>query len=114
MLLKLNPNVWTDGTLVLDEVSGASSSGYRLYAHLPGQSWSSRRWCHLDDLGPLGGVVDSCGGFCSVPGPLQQSSSAVILALQASAAVHVGVDNLNVVRHVGRLLDGCRSSCPAC
>ena len=28
------------------------------------------------------------------------------LALQASDAVHVGVDNLNVVRHVGRLLGG--------
>ena len=37
----------------------------------------------------------------------------VILALEASTAVHQGVDNLNVVRHVGRLLDGCRSSWPA-
>ena len=30
----------------------------------------------------------------------------MILALQSSDAVHVGVDNLGVVRHVGRLLDG--------
>ena len=30
----------------------------------------------------------------------------VILALQSAGAVHVGVDNLGVVRHVGRLLDG--------
>ena len=30
----------------------------------------------------------------------------VILALQSSGAVHLGVDNLSVVRHVGRLLDG--------
>ena len=30
----------------------------------------------------------------------------VILALQATNAVHLSVDNLNVVRHVGRLLDG--------
>ena len=29
-----------------------------------------------------------------------------ILALQASGGAHLGVDNLNVVRHVGRLLDG--------
>ena len=28
------------------------------------------------------------------------------MALQSSGAVHLGVDNLNVVRHVGRLLDG--------
>ena len=30
----------------------------------------------------------------------------LLLALQATNAVHLGVDNLNVVRHVGRLLDG--------
>ena len=30
----------------------------------------------------------------------------VILALQSSGAVHLGVDNHGVVRHVGRLLDG--------
>ena len=35
-----------------------------------------------------------------------------ILALQSSDAVHVGVDNLGVVRHVGRLLDDCFSAAP--
>ena len=50
-------------------------------------------------------------------GPLQTVQRAefweVVLALQATDAVHLGVNNLNVVRHVGRLLDGVRSSCPA-
>ena len=49
-------------------------------------------------------------GFCSVPLPLQTVQRAelwgVILALQSGDAVHIGVDNLGVVRHVGRLLDG--------
>ena len=36
----------------------------------------------------------------------------VILALQTSRAVHLGVDNLGVVRHVGRLLGGCRGPKP--
>ena len=36
----------------------------------------------------------------------------VILALQSSDAVHVGVDNLGVVRHVGRLLDDCFFAAP--
>ena len=36
----------------------------------------------------------------------------VILALQSSGAVHLGVNNLGVVRHVGRLLDGCHGSVP--
>ena len=37
----------------------------------------------------------------------------VILVLQAADAVHLGVDNLGVVRHVGRHLDGSVGSCPA-
>ena len=32
--------------------------------------------------------------------------------LQTSRAVHLGVDNLGVVRHVGRLLDGRHGSVP--
>ena len=39
-----NPYVWTDGSLVLDEVSGVSSSGSGFYSHLPGQRWRCRRW----------------------------------------------------------------------
>ena len=34
----------------------------------------------------------------------------VILDLQSSDAVHVGVDSLGVVRHIGRLLDDCSCS----
>ena len=56
------------------------------------------------------GVDHSCTAFVSVPGPLQTVQRAelseVILALQSAEAVHIGVDNLGVVRHVGRLLDG--------
>ena len=36
----------------------------------------------------------------------------VILALQSSGAVHLGVDNLGVFRHVGRLLNGHHGSIP--
>ena len=58
------------------------------------------------------GDPQCCQGFCSVPRPLQSVQRAemwgVILALQSSGAVHLGVDNLSVVRHVGRLLDGRR------
>ena len=56
------------------------------------------------------GANRSCRGYCSVPGPLESVQRAefwsVILALQAADAVHLGVDNLGVVRHVGRLIDG--------
>ena len=73
------------------------------------------RWGHVDGILP---DLDraSCRGFCSVPGPLQSVQRAemwgVTLALQTSRAVHLGVDNLGVVRHVGRLLSGCRDSKP--
>ena len=66
----------------------------------------------------LAGDLDHgcCRRFCSVPGPLQSVQRAelwgVILALQTSRAVHLGVDNLGVVRHVGRLLGGCRGPKP--
>ena len=38
------PDVWTDGSLVQDKVSGASSSGsFFFFAHHPGQLWAHRR-----------------------------------------------------------------------
>ena len=70
---------------------------------------------HVDHVRPDRGV-QSCRAFCSVPGPLQSVQRAemwgVIVALQSSGAVHMGVDNLCVVRHVGRLVDGHRGSLP--
>ena len=42
-----------------------------VFSHLPGHRWSSRRWGHFDNLGVVGGVVETCRGFCSVPCPLQ-------------------------------------------
>ena len=109
--------VWTDGSLVQDQVSGASSSGSGFYAHLPSVYWDRRRCGHMDEIRSDDGVVQSCTGLCSVPGPLQSvqgpSSGRVILALQASAPLHLGVDNLDVVRRVGRLLEGVRHLCPS-
>ena len=111
------PDVWTDGSLVEDEVSGASSSGSVFFTHLPGQRWAHRRWYYLDD--DIGGdrANRSCRGYCSVPGPSQTVQRAefwsVILALQAAASIHVRCEDLSVVRHGGRLLDGNVGSRPA-
>ena len=35
-LLPHHPNVWTDGSLVLDRVTGVSSAGAGFFAHQPG------------------------------------------------------------------------------
>ena len=66
--------------------------------------WGDRRWGYVDHVRHEG-EVQSCRGVCSAPGPLQSVQRAemwgVILALQTSGAVHLGVGNLGVVRHVG-------------
>ena len=109
------PEVWSDGSLVFDWVTGVSAAGAGFFAHQSEHCWSSRRWGHVDHV-QLDRVPHSCRGFVSVPGPLQTVQRAelwvVILALQSSDAVHVGVDNLGVFRHAGRLLGGGHCSLP--
>ena len=104
------PDVWTDGSLVDDKVSGVSSAGAGCFTFRVRRLWACWNWGHWDDDVGDGSVVSACRGFLSVPGPLQTVQRAelwgVILALQASDGVHLGVDNLGVVRHVGRILDG--------
>ena len=110
-----NPNVWTDGSLVLDRITGVSSSGAGFFAHQSVNFWDHRRWDHVDPVRSVGDF-SSCHGFCSVPGPLQSVQRAemwgILLALQSSGADHLGVDNLGVVRHVGWLLDDRRGHTP--
>ena len=43
------PDVWTDGSLVEDKVSGVSSSGSGFFTGHPGRLWADRSWGHLDD-----------------------------------------------------------------
>ena len=110
------PDVWTDGSLVEDKVSGASSDGAGCFTYRC-NLWANWRWWNLDEDVGEDAVVSACRVFCSVSGPLQSVQRSefwgVILALQANDDVHLGVDNLGVVRHVGRLLDGKTASRPA-
>ena len=86
-------NVWTDGCLVWEKVSGASSSGFGFYALLLGQAWEHRRWGHLDDDRSAGRMINSCRGFCSVPGPLQNFQ-------RAELWIHLDVDKMLCVKLV--------------
>ena len=102
------PDVCTDGSLV--KVSGASSSGSVFSTHHPGGLWAHRRWGHLDDdiWWSQGHWVFLWFLFCawSFADCSNGGVLGVIFALQAADGIHLGVDNLGVVRHVGRLLDG--------
>ena len=105
----MEPDVWIDGSRIEDRLSTVSSSGAGFSSGHSDRFWAGRTWGHVDSVIQGNRAVASCRGYCSVPGPLQTVQRAelwgVILALQASCGVHLGVDNLNVVRHVGRLLD---------
>ena len=89
------PDVWTDGSLVDDKMSGVSSAGARCFSFRVRRLWASWMWGHWDDDVGDGSVVPACRGFCSVPGPLQTVQRAelwgVILALQANDGVHLGL-----------------------
>ena len=105
------PDVWSDGSLVLDGFSGIGSAGCGVYACCSGAAWFGRRWGHLDLLPPLlDGSGEACRLYSSVLGPLQTVQRAeiwgVLVALQGFTRMHVGVDNLNVVRHVARITSG--------
>ena len=84
--------------------------GCGVYSLRSGAGWFGRRWGHQELLPPGDLGVERCVLFDSVRGPIQSVQRAelwgVILALQCSSAVHLGVDNLDVVRHVSRNLEG--------
>ena len=89
-------------------------AGCGVYAHASGAAWFGRRWGHLDLLHPLpDGAGEACRLYCSIPGPLQTVQRAeiwaVLVALQGCVRMHVGVDNLNVVKHVPYIIAGRRS-----
>ena len=102
--------MWTDGSFVLDELSGVGVGGCGVYSLKSGAGWFGRRWGHLELLPPGELGVERCVLFDSIRRPRQSVQRVelwgVILAIQCSSAIHLGVDNLNVVRHVSRILDG--------
>ena len=61
-LLPDQPNVWTDGSLVLDRVTCVSSSGAGFFAHQSVNFGEDRRWGHVDHVRPAGDV-QSCRGL---------------------------------------------------
>ena len=63
-LLPDHPNVWSDGSFVLDRVTGVSSAGAGFFAHQPASFWDHRCWGHVDPVGPVGSVQCCRVFFC--------------------------------------------------
>ena len=105
-------NVLLLGSGVLDkEVTGVSAAGAGVFAHQSELCWSNRRWAMFNLIvsSSLAGGSSVFPGLCRL---FSGMSCGVMLALQSSDAVQVGVDNLGAVRHVGRLLNGNHGSTP--
>ena len=101
-----DPNIWTDGSREpiphLDvEIAGAGA-----FIHSPAIVFDSHYWGHAQDLNDP--HVGSSHIFSGIPGPNQSVQRAeywcVILALQAYSGIHIGIDNMNVLRGVAALL----------
>ena len=67
-----DPDVWTDGSLVSDGLTGIAAGGAGIFNHASSSCWLGRKWGHLDLL-PRDGdlVVERCTLFDFLPGPLQ-------------------------------------------
>ena len=80
------------------------------HAHVSGSTWFRRGWYHLYLhllMATLGlNAVGFIARFLVLCRRSNVLRSGVILALQSSEAVHLGVGNLNVVRHVRRIMAG--------
>ena len=101
-----HPNILTDGGVEPISHLHIRVAGARVSTHAPAFFFDGYGWGHAQDLD--GRFDGSSHIFTSITGPLQSVQRAeywrVILALQASTGIHVGIDNLNLLAGVARLL----------
>ena len=107
------PEVWTDGS----REDFSSTGGFKVactcacvYAPAPEFAFEGSVWCVAEEYGDA--RLERCRPFMLVLGVLQTVQRVefwgAILALQSYWPCHLGIDNLNVARSSGRLLDrGC-------
>ena len=100
------PNIWTDGSREPIPHLDVETAGAGAFVHSPAIIFDSHHWGHAQDLDdPHEG---SSHIFSGALGPIQSVQRAeyccVILALQAYSGIHIGIDNLNVLRGVAALL----------
>ena len=102
----VTPNIWTDGSREPIPHLNVEVAGVGAFVHSPAIIFDSSHCGHAQDLdGQQGG---SSHIFSGVLGPIQSVQRAecwgVILALQAYSGIHIGIDNINVLRGVAKLI----------
>ena len=103
-----HPNIWTDGSREdFSSVGGFEVAGAGVYLPASALAFDNLVWGTVEEYGNA--QLERCRAFLPVPGVLQTVQRAefwgAIVALQAYWPCHLGIDNLNVVRSIGRLLD---------
>ena len=103
-----HPNIWTDGSREdFSSIGGFEVAGAGVYLPAAEVAFDHSVWGTVEEYGDA--RLERCRAFLPVPGVLQTVQRAeywgAIVALQACWPCHLGIDNLNVVRSIGRLLD---------
>ena len=103
-----HPNIWTDGSredfssIGVFEVAGAG-----VYLPASEVAFDCSVWSTAEEYGDA--RLERCRAFMPVPVVMQTVQRAelwgAIIAMQAYWHCHLGIDNLNVARSIGRLLD---------
>ena len=58
------PEVWSEGSLVLDSVTGVSAAGAGLFAHQSEHCWNDRRWGAMLIVFSWIACINLAGGLC--------------------------------------------------
>ena len=103
-----HPNIWTDGSREdFSSIVGFEFAGAGVYLPAGEVAFDHSVWGTVEEYGDA--RLERCRAFLPVPGVLHTVQRTelwgAIVALQAYWPCHLGIDNLNVVRNIGRLLD---------
>ena len=103
-----HPNVWTDGSREdFSSTGGFEVAGAGVYLPASELAFEGLIWGTAEEYGDA--RLERCRAFLPVPGVMQTVQRAefwsAIIAMQAYWPCHLGIDNLNVARSIGRLLD---------
>ena len=103
-----HPNIWTDGSREdFSSVGGFEIAGAGVYLPAAGVAFESAVWGVAEENGDA--RLERCRAFMPVPCVMQTVQRAefwsAIVAMQAYCPRYLGIENLNVARTIGRLLD---------
>ena len=102
------PNIWIDGGREgFSSIDGFEVAGAGVYLPASELALEGSIWGTAEEYGDA--RLERCDAFLPVPGVVQTVQRAefwgAIIALPAYGPFHLGIDNLDVARSIGRLLD---------